>query len=512
MTDPIEILTVTEMAQADRLTIAAGTSGLQLMEAAGAAVALACVRHLAEGRRTRVLVLCGPGNNGGDGFVAARHLGRLGHDVDVRCLGDVGAYRDDARLALDAWGGPVGDTATADFGAADLVVDALFGAGLSRPLDGAAGQLVERINASRRPVVSVDVPSGVDGDSGRVMGCAVRALETVTFFRRKPAHYLLPGRTLCGTVTRAEIGIEDAVLDEIAPRTIANTPEAWGAAFPRPSPDGHKYSRGHLVVVSGAMPTLGAARLAAGGAARIGAGLVTVASPDDALAAHAAHLTSIMLRPFDGAAGLAEILSDSRKSVVVLGPGLGVGPRTRALVETALTPAPDGKRRCVVLDADALTSFADDAAALAGLIGGCTGPVVATPHDGEFLRLFGRDGDLGSSSKLVRVRAAARLLGAVTLLKGDDSVVASPDGRASIAVGNAPWLATAGSGDVLAGMIGGLLSQAMPAFEATSAAVYLHAAAARDFGPGLIAEDLPDLLPKALRTLFDGLFRSMIDL
>ncbi len=502
--DTLELLTTGEMALADRLTIASGTPGSTLMERAGRAVAAACAPYLANARRASVAVFCGPGNNGGDGYVAARLLAAAGHDVVVGALASQDRNAGDARAAACAWSGPTVPLADLDLSRADLIVDALFGAGLARNLDGAALGAVARINARGVPVVSVDVPSGLDGDTGRERGACVRATATVTFFRPKPGHLLLPGRERCGALTLADIGIADAVLTGIAPRGFRNAEPLWRACFPIPGPEGHKYGRGHVVVVSGAMPTTGAARLAARGAARIGAGLVTVASPPDAVATHAAHLDAVMLRPCDGARALAELLGDGRKNAVVLGPGLGVGEATRRVVEAALAaPADPPHARACVLDADALTSFADDAGTLAGLIGSARGPVVVTPHGGEFARLFGRDAVvLDGPSKLACARAGARRLGAVLVHKGDDTVVAAPDGRASINEGRAPWLATAGSGDVLAGMIGGLLAQAMPPFEAASAAVFLHAAAARRFGPGLIAEDLPETLPAVLRPLF----------
>jgi hydroxyethylthiazole kinase-like uncharacterized protein yjeF len=289
----------------------------------------------------------------------------------------------------------------------------------------------------------------------------------------------------------------------------------WGARFPRPHIDGHKYKRGHALVLSGGLAHTGAARLAARGALRAGAGLVTVATPTEALAAHAAALTAIMTRVCDSADDLAALLSDKRKNVVIMGPGLGVGTSTRQLVLTALAQpdAPD-EPRTIVLDADALTSFAGEAMKLADAIKAAGKAVVLTPHDGEFAQLFAtKEGELSdhpqmeqltSPSKLDRARAGAALMGAVLLLKGADTVVADPDGRASVNHGAPPWLATAGSGDVLAGMIGGLLAQAMPAFEAASAGAWLHAAAARDFGPGLIAEDIPERLPPVLRHLLES--------
>jgi hydroxyethylthiazole kinase-like uncharacterized protein yjeF len=330
------------------------------------------------------------------------------------------------------------------------------------------------------------------------MGAAVKATRTVTFFRRKPGHLLLPGRTHCGPVSVADIGIPDRVLDSIRPATFANVPALWGRAFPVPATEGHKYARGHAAVVSGGLSTTGAARLAARGALRAGAGLVTIASPRDALAVNAASSLAVMVRPVDGPSELADFLADTRRNAVVLGPGGGVGPAMREQVRAALA-----SEAAVVLDADALTSFADEPPALFSAIAKRTGcGVVMTPHEGEFSRLFrGLTSDSKLHSKLERAGVAAKMSGAIVLLKGPDTVVATPDGRASIAENAPPYLGTAGSGDVLAGMIAGLLAQRMPAFEAASAAVWLHGEAANQFGPGLISEDISEALPAVYQRL-----------
>jgi hydroxyethylthiazole kinase-like uncharacterized protein yjeF len=360
--------------------------------------------------------------------------------------------------------------------------------------------MIEAINANGAPVLSVDLPSGINGNTGSVMGTAVRAAETVTFFRRKPAHLLLPGRLHCGTVRVADIGIDARVLAEIEPKAFENTPSFWRGSYPVPQTDGHKYSRGHVAVVSGGLAATGAARLSARGALRGGAGLVTLVSPRDALAVNASALTAIMVRPADTAIEFAETLGDTRFNVCVIGPGAGVGERTRDFVLTALSA-----KRAAVLDADALTSFAGNPDQLFEAIKQMQdAQVVLTPHEGEFPRLFS---DLSNKhslrSKLVRVRDAAERAGAVVLLKGPDTVVAWPDGRATIAANAPPWLATAGAGDVLSGMIAGLLAQGVAAFEAASIAVWMHGEAAREAGPGLIAEDLPETLPAVTRRLYD---------
>ena len=494
----IELLTSAEMAEADRLTIAGGVPGMTLMERAGRAVADA-VSARRQGRP--VTVVAGPGNNGGDGFVAARILADRGTPVRVLLVGARYRLRGDAAEAASRWAGPT-ENATPDALDPDhVVVDALFGAGLDRDVTGLARAMIEAMNRARAPVIAVDLPSGINGTTGQVMGLAARVAHTITFFRRKPGHLLLPGRLHCGTVEIADIGIPARVLETIAPTTFANEPGLWREAFPVPQPDGHKYTRGHAVVVSGGMSMTGAARLAARGALRAGAGLVTLASPQDALAVNAAASLAVMVRAVDGAAALAEFLADARRNAVVLGPGGGVGGDMRAAVAAAL-----GSQAAVVLDADALTSFADEPDAVFDLVRSRPQPVIMTPHEGEFSKLFRViSGDAKLLSKLEQARVAAAASGAVLLLKGADTVVAAPDGRASIAANAPAYLATAGAGDVLAGMVAGLLAQHMPAFEAASAAVWLHGEAAAAFGPGLISEDLPDALPGIYACLSAGL-------
>jgi hydroxyethylthiazole kinase-like uncharacterized protein yjeF len=493
----IELLTNAEMGEADRLTIAGGGAGIDLMEQAGRAVAAAVVaRHRAG---SRVVVVAGPGNNGGDGFVAARILAERGYRVRLMLVGDIARLKGDAAVAARRFSGPVEAAQPGELGgAADVVVDALFGAGLDRPVEGLPRAMIEAMNAQSAPIVALDLPSGINGTSGAVMGVAVRAAQSITFFRKKTGHLLLPGRLYCGQTAVADIGIPDAVLVRIGSKAFENVPALWRHEFPIPLGAGHKYDRGHAVVVSGPSWSTGAARLAARGALRAGAGLVTIASPREALAVNAAANLAIMVRPVDGAEQLDRFLADRRLNAVAIGPGLGVGEATRALVLAALSGA-----RAVVLDADAITSFAEQPQDLAeALLARRDRATIMTPHEGEFARYFGTlDGRTHAGSKLERARLAAQLIGAVVVLKGADTVVAASDGRAAIA-GNAPaYLATAGAGDVLTGISAGLLAQGMPAFEAAAAAVWLHGEAANMFGPGLIAEDLPEALPRVYRAL-----------
>jgi hydroxyethylthiazole kinase-like uncharacterized protein yjeF len=493
----MEVLTTTEMERADRLTIIAGTPGFALMMSAGQAVAEAAMGLVEEGP---IMVVAGRGNNGGDGFVAAAELAARGRDVSVILLCERDSLQGDAALAARGWKYPVLPFNPQAIGKPALIIDALFGAGLNRPVKGDPLEMIEAINANGAPVLAVDLPSGINGTTGAVMGAAINAVETVTFFRRKPAHLLMPGRKHCGRVRVADIGIDPRVLEEIRPQTSEIVPQSWQKSFPVPDIDGHKYARGHALVLSGELASTGAARLAARGALRAGAGLVTVASPRDALAVNAAALTAVMVRAIDNAIQFAELLDDKRLNTIVIGPGAGVGARTRDFVHTALSA-----KRGLVLDADALTSFAEAPERLFEQIKAAEDArVVLTPHEGEFPRLFS---DISNKhpgrSKLERVRDAAERAGAVVLLKGPDTVVASPDGRASIASNAPPWLATAGAGDVLAGMIAAFLAQGVPAFEAACIGVWMHGEAAGEAGPGLIAEDLPEVLPAVFRRLYD---------
>jgi len=484
---PTPLLTVDQMGQADAATIAAGTPGIVLMENAGAAVVAEIVRRWAA---RPAVVLCGPGNNGGDGFVIARLLRDKGWDIRLYLMGDVARLKGDAALAAAEWGSDIipltGDVTFS--GAGDdtgLVVDALFGAGLTRPVEGVAEEAITRLTERAVPVVAVDMPSGVDGDTGEVRGVAFRADLTVTFCRPKIGHVLLPGRLQCGELLVADIGIPDSVVGDLDVQVFHNSPALWRGHFPRPSLLGHKYTRGHALVVGGGASASGAARMAAQGALRAGAGLVTALAPGDALAVYAAHLTSVMLDDIDN---FPIRLDDPRCNAVLIGPGCGVSPATAQRTLAALAAG----KACVV-DADAITSFKDEPEKLfAALSSEC----VLTPHEGEFSRLFDLGGD-----KRSRAGAAASLAGAVVVLKGGDTVVAAPDGRASINTNAPARLATAGAGDVLAGFILGLIAQGMPSYEAACAGAWLHGAAAVRLSHGLIAEDLPEALPAVLSDL-----------
>jgi NAD(P)H-hydrate epimerase len=478
-----ELLTNAEMGKADAFAVAHGVPSLVLMENAGRVVADAIAARF---KPCAVTVLCGPGNNGGDGFVVARLLDESG--FIVRVAHDAEPKGDAAHMS-ELWKGTRVALTPEALDGAKLVVDGLFGAGLSRPLEGAYVHIIEALNDL--PVVAIDIPSGISGDTGQPLGGVyVKAVLTVTFFRKKPGHLLLPGRVLCGEMVVGDIGIPAEAANT---QLHENSPALW--QYPWPRLEGHKYSRGHCVVVSGPAHATGAARLAARAALRVGAGLVSVASPPDAVAVNAAHLTAIMIKPFERAAKLGALLSDKRLNAVALGPGLGIGKDTRDLVTTVLKSGAG-----TVLDADAITSFQDDPQALFSLL---DDRCVLTPHEGEFERLFPGLLDK-SASKLEAARAAAAQALAVVVLKGADTVIAAPSGKAVINANAPAFLATAGAGDVLAGLIAGLLAQGMAAFDAACAGTWLHGEAARLFGPGLIAEDLAEMLPAALAGLAGG--------
>ena len=482
-----EVLTPDAIAQADARAYAAGVAPLALMDRA----ARACVRVI-RGRwpRRPVTILCGPGQNGGDGWAIGWMLAQQGWPVTIHAAVAPMRMEGAAREAAERADIPPQSLREFAPGPDDLVIDALFGAGLSRPLQGVAQAAVEQLARSGADTLAVDLPSGVDGATGRVLGAAAPADTTVTFHARKPGHLLHPGAQLCGRVVVVDIGLETfgegGDQADTTPAALHNDPSLW--TLPQPAADTHKYARGAVVVLSGPAIAAGAARLAAMAAARGGAGAVTLASPLGALEVNAGHLDAIMLRPLPKDADLAALAAE-RRAAVVMGPGAGRTDVTRTRAEQVLRT--DGP---VVLDADALTVFEDEPDALFALT---RQGVVLTPHEGEFARLFGASDD----DKLTRAQAAAARAGCTVLLKGPDTVIATPGRVPVISTHAATWLATAGSGDCLAGLIGALLAQGMEAHDAACAGAWLHGAAGRAGGPGMTADDLPVLIGAALNGL-----------
>jgi ADP-dependent NAD(P)H-hydrate dehydratase / NAD(P)H-hydrate epimerase len=481
-----EILTPAEMAWADKLAVENGFTGTWLMENAGHAVKSAVLASYPQ--ICRAAVLCGPGNNGGDGYVVARLLAALGIKVVVHRDRSPKAGSDAARAAA-RWTGTVAGLDSLDMQPGDIIIDALYGAGFDGKLGGKDADVVDAANRAGLPIVSIDLPSGVSGLSGQVAGVAIGANRTVTFFRKKPGHVLYPGRMLCGVLEVADIGIGESVLSEIAPRLWENGPQLFGPNLPRADPVAHKYARGHVGVFSGGANSTGAARLSALAAARAGAGAVTIFSPSDALAVHAAHLTSVMLKAVDTADNVDSILQDKRLTCFVIGPAFG---RFDWLREVVGLVARCDNSRSLVLDADVFSAFAPRPTDLFASLASSDCAAVMTPHQGEFERMF-PDIAQSSVSKVEMARLAAKRASAVVVYKGPDTVIAAPEGRAAINTNGGPELATAGSGDVLAGMIAGLLAQGMPAFEAACAGAWMHGEAGERTGPRMMAEDLVSL-------------------
>ncbi len=520
-----EVLTAAQMQAVERAAIEPGqVTGLELMERAGQGVVEAifdawptlCRRGASpsrspgylgpdEGNPLRAVVLCGPGNNGGDGFVVARLLHERGWRVEVFLYGEPDRLPPDARANYERWVelGVVRRFSEAPKGEceADLYVDALFGTGLRRPLEGEVLDWVSACAANpdiAGKTVAVDIPSGLCADSGRALGEwgeTVLAALTVSFHTPKLGHYLESGPFRSGRLAVKDIGLAEQVGDAVR---LVNGP---GAGLGK-ADVAHKYSHGHALILSGGPGKTGAARLAARGALRVGAGLVTLGVPPAAQMEVAGQITALMLRRVEGAEGLADLLQDARLNALCIGPGLG-RTRARALVSAALASG-----RPTVLDADALTAFADAPAALLDLL---HDECVLTPHGGEFARLFPDIAEKLSAvpdrgpaySKVDAARAAARRAGCVVLFKGPDTVIAAPDGRCSLNAAcydrAAPGLATAGSGDVLAGFIAGLMARGFAPMQAAETAAWLHVECARQFGPGLIAEDLPEQVPATFR-------------
>lgn len=467
-----------------RIDAAAGLSGIplyDLMERAGQAVAASALRHYPQA--LRFVVLCGGGNNGGDGYVAARALMESGAVVVVHHLGDEAMLKGDARVAFERSGVvplPLGDYAPL---AGDVVIDAVFGAGLSRDVPQELARIIAAVTSAKVPVLAVDLPSGLCGRRGVPLGASFRAERTVTFMARKPGHLLMPGRELCGMLEVFDIGIPSRILADHAGSVAENHPLVWRDALPASDLETHKFRRGHLTVFSGPAHATGASRMTALAALKAGAGIVTVAAPRQALDVLSMTLTAVMNASMDNVDDLRLWLGDRRHGAFVIGPGFGDLEKARQFVSLL-------GDKSVVLDADAITAFKDHTQTLFERVTSGTGKFVLTPHEGEFARLFPDLVTDAGLSKIGRAQTAAARSGAVLVYKGADTVIAASDGRALVNTNAPASLATAGSGDVLAGIIGALLAQGAPAFEAAAAGVWLHGQAGHRAGDGMTAEDL----------------------
>lgn len=494
-----ELLTPEQMGEADALTIARGTPGKVLMERAGQGVASRAMA-MAHYPGANILVLCGPGNNGGDGYVAARLLAQADYNVTVLALGDTSQLTGDAAWAFQTWQGPTHQDA--DFRNQVLIIDALFGAGLARPLEGRAAELVERANKAACPILAVDLPSGVDGRTGKAHGSAIEAKHSITFHRLKPGHALYPGRGLCGQIEVVDIGIDPTATVETG--YVAQLTGGYlSAALGTVAADANKFDKGHALVVCGPPEKAGAGFLAATAALRVGAGLTTLAAPKTVMDGSIGRHPSLMRARCEVVADLARLLSNPKLSSCLLGPGLPPDETTRQMVYAALASPV-----ALVLDAGALSAFTGMADQLFEQICARNAPTILTPHQGEFARLFGPMDPV--LSKLEKAQAAAMQSGAMLVLKGADSVIAHPNGRPDCTYinGNAPpWLATAGSGDVLAGILTGLLAKPQhtpdPVHLArtTALGVWLHGRAGQVAGTGMIASDLESGLRGVLNNL-----------
>lgn len=487
-----EVLSIAQARMADRLTIEAGTSSFSLLSTAGLRV-FEYTQSLIDDN-ARILVACGTGNNGGDGLITAQLLIENGYNVDVALMSEAKSLKGDAHQALQQLSCPLLSLIDTRPDHYTLIIDAVLGVGLDRCVSDSLAVWIRAVNESSVPVISIDIPTGIHGETGAVLGVAIRADHTVTFYRKKIGHLLYPGRAHAGHLSVASIGISDALVDELTPTVYENLPSLWKSHLPVLSWSSHKYERGYTVVLVGT--ATGAARLTAYAALRAGAGVVTLASPSHLSNIVASHVTCEMIKHINNADELQIYLKDSRITSVVLGPGMGISEQTRQMVSAALT-----SNKNVLLDADAISSFENLEIELFTLIAKCTQSVVLTPHKGEFQRLFKSLNLASSSSKVDVTREAARQSGAVVVYKGADTVIAAPSGRCAINTNSPVGLATAGSGDVLVGTIAGWISQNVGDFEAACMGCWLHGEAATEFGPGLIASDIANEYPKILKKL-----------
>jgi len=482
------------MEQLDRDTISCGTLGIQLMEQAGSSAVEQICHHYSP---IPTLVLCGPGNNGGDGFVIARLLAQQGFNVQVAQALPKGHYQNDAAIMEQKY---IGEAIALeecckviDDQQYQLVIDALFGTGLNRPIEGIYHTVLQKVSTLKAPIVAIDIPSGINGNTGQVQGIAAPAMLTVTFAFKKLGHTLIPGRDYCGKIIVTDIGHPPNLLQDIRSDYIENHPELWQKYLPSPSNQSHKYNRGYTLIYGGPIACTGASRMASYAALRAGAGICSIACTPAALPIYAASVTAIMTKSYSSDAELNKMLDSNKLNALLIGPGAGVNDTTRRHTLMMLnTQLP------CVLDADALTCFSDNPQILFNAIKQRNAATILTPHSGEFDRIFGIT---TPEKRIESVMKAAMNSGAIIILKGADSIIGTPDGNVTINTHASFHLATAGAGDVLAGIIAGLLATNMPPYKAVQAAIWIHGECGIRCGKGLIAEDLIDVLPNILHSL-----------
>lgn len=483
--------TATQAKQCDELAITQfDMEGKTLLENAGDQVAEVLLQQF---QPCPTLILCGPGNNGGDGYVVANHLRTAGFEVTLLQFG-APKNGSAAEMIAKEWQGKAiafdEKKAISLLKSYDLYVDAIFGTGLSRTLPEPLLRFIQALNQVKAPIISIDIPTGVDAETGQLHGGAIKATHTVTFTTRKVGHMLFPGRAYAGEVIVKNIGLPEKLLTTVVPYIFRNIPDLWQSKLPLKKAAKqltmHKHQHGKLMVASDAESMTGATRLAALGAARTGVGIVHLAVPEATAMVYTLTQASWIIHKNEKAETLRELLKQVKPEAVLVGPGFGLDSQIHHYIEIMLK-----SRIACVLDADALTAYAGQAEELGNLV---KGPLIITPHEGEFARLFPNL----KGSKIERAGEAAHILNGIVVLKGADTVIAAPS-KLTVINDNAPWwLATAGSGDILAGMIAGFLAQGMPAFDAACAATWIHSEAANAFGPGMIAEDILPQLPKIL--------------
>jgi len=472
----------------DKRTIKKFIPGYKLMENAGGVIFKIIKKKFK--KKKKIKILCGPGNNGGDGFVVAKLLEENGfQDVELFCLVTKNKLKGDAKIAANNFNKNLKSFNDFKISSNDLIIDGIFGSGLKRNISGNLKKIIEKINLKKPYCISIDTPSGINGDTGEIQGTALKSNDTITFTTKKPGHLLSPGSEYCGNVIVGDIGINLEKLS-FKPRIFENHPDNWRSKFPWPNQKSHKYTRGFSLIICGEKMT-GASRLAARAAARIGCGLLCLGVPRKSFNIYSTENPIALIEIVDDKKDLNNLLKDKRINTILIGPGFGISKKKLELILKVVKE----KKRLIVLDADALKNNFKKI-----LLKNKT-KIVITPHEGEFLQVLKDLNIKNKKNKFSIVIEFIKKTKINLILKGNKTLICSQDGKISINTNTSPFLATGGSGDVLAGMITGLISQGMDIFNACCASVWIHGEIGRMKGPGLIAEDLPEMIPKVLKKL-----------